>query len=81
MDGFFKHRTGRLVKELFFRAAEDEDAARRRHEADGYEIPPTAESVDIDGKKAFVLEGHELHSKTVKVEEKEEVTVDDVSSA
>jgi len=81
MDGFFRHRTGRLVKELYFRAAEDEDAARRRHEADGYELPPSAEVVDIDGKKAFVLEGHELHSKTVKVEEEKEVEIDDVSSA
>jgi hypothetical protein len=81
MIGFFKHRTGRLEKELFARAAEDEDAARRRHEADGYEIPPTAEFVDIDGRKAFVLEGHESHSKTVKVEEKEEVTEDDAGSA
>jgi len=66
---------------LYFRAAEDEDAARRRHEADGYELPPSAEVVDIDGKKAFVLEGHELHSKTVKVEEEKEVEIDDVSSA
>lgn len=81
MDGFFRHRTGRLVKELFFRAAEDEEAARRRHEADGYEMPPTAEVVDIDGKKAFVLQGHELHSKTTKVEEEKEVTVDDAGSA